>query len=200
MIAYKFLAAGAVGPFTGFRWPRPGEGPTRWVTAPHGASDERWIHACRVEDLPYWLGAELWRLELDAPIVAAPHQIAAPRARLLEQVMGWNRALAAELAVDCALRARDLAVDRVPREARDALLSANDAATLHSVSDDLLRSEAAEAAAYVSTAALSAAQGGAAVAAFVVETFARSFGGEAAGERERLRQARWLAERLALPS
>ncbi len=40
--AFKFLAAGAVSPFTGFRWPAAGT----WVSA--ASEDEAsWIFACR---------------------------------------------------------------------------------------------------------------------------------------------------------
>jgi hypothetical protein len=197
VIAYKFLRDGAVAPFTLFRWPQPGAGPAPWVDASPGVSDEGWIHACRVADLPYWLGTELWRVELGAPLVEAPHQIAAPRARLLERITAWNRALADELALDCALRARDLAAAATASAHRAELLSAHDAATLASVSGRLQATEG-ERAAYVNTAASAAANGAVAVSAFVVETLARWLGGDAEGDRERARQARWLADRLQL--
>jgi hypothetical protein len=171
MIAYKFLDEGAVAPFTRFRWPR-GE----WVRAPQGAGDERWIHACRVGDLPYWLpyspGAELWRVELAEPLVDAPHQIASPRGRLLEPVAAWRRGVAEELARDCAARARELAAD-----ARGA--------------------DPEELAAYVATAD-AGAKGNPAVAMFAVTQLARALGGDAAGHAERARQAAWLAERLGI--
>lgn len=198
MIAYKFLAEGAVGPFTRFRWPRPAGGsPGAWIEAPPGAPDDRWIHACRVADLPYWLGDELWRVELQEPTVDALHQVASPRGRLVERVSGWTRALAIEFAAECARRARDLAVSRAPPRARAALLGANDVAALAAVSEPL-QAEFGEPAAYVYTAAANAAGGAPAVCAFVLEMFARSLGGDRAGDEERARQSRWLAERLGL--
>jgi hypothetical protein len=171
VIAYKFLDEGAVAPFTRFRWPREA-----WVRAPEGAGQERWIHACRVGDLPYWLpywrGSELWRVELEEPVAPAPRQVASPRARLLGPVAGWRRAVAEELARDCAARARELAAgagDRDPEEL----------------------------AAYVATAD-AGAQGNPAVALFAATQLARALGGDPAGEAERARQAAWLARRLWL--
>lgn len=109
-MAYKFLAAGAVAPFTGFRWPVPGpHGAGAWVEAP----DERLehgIHACRVRDLAFWLDAELWRAELAEPIVEGQRQIVARRGRLLERITLWNGQMARSFAEACAWRARDRSV------------------------------------------------------------------------------------------
>ncbi|HET9553714.1 MAG TPA: hypothetical protein VFP50_12165, partial [Anaeromyxobacteraceae bacterium] len=69
MIAYKFLAPGAVGPFSGFAWPVPsGGGPGPWVAAGAGGA----IHACRTHHLPWWLDAELWAAELDGEVEERP--------------------------------------------------------------------------------------------------------------------------------
>ena len=48
------------------------------------------MHACRISHLAWWIGEELWRVELDGPIVDRETQIEAPRARLLEQVTAWD--------------------------------------------------------------------------------------------------------------
>src|SRR5437660_664030 len=61
MIAYKFLRAGRIGPFSRFAWPEPGV----WVRASASDRCRRGIHACRMRDLPWWLGQELWEIELD---------------------------------------------------------------------------------------------------------------------------------------
>ena len=64
MIAYKFLRAGRVGPFSAFQWPEPDV----WVrAAPELAACRRGIHACRPSDLPWWLADELWEIELRRP-------------------------------------------------------------------------------------------------------------------------------------
>jgi hypothetical protein len=196
MIAYKFLADGAVGPFTRFAWPRPDPGGPAWVSAPEGASDERWIHACRIEDLPYWLGAELWQVELADPVLEAVHQIASPRGRLVAQVTGWTRATAAEFGRACAFRARELALPRLAPAARDVLAGAQDVGELAAASARLVPDVGAPAA-YLNTAAICADEAPA-VSAFAVETFARDLAGDAAGLEERRRQAAWLRERLAL--
>src|SRR5262249_50740287 len=70
--AYKFLRQGSIGPFTGFRW-----GPGRWVEADTAAPCESGVHACRVDDLPYWCNDELWEIELDGSIVTTGHKVAA---------------------------------------------------------------------------------------------------------------------------
>ena len=49
MMAFKFLARGAVAPFTGFAWPTDGA----WVEAP-ARSQDAWIHACRPRDEATW--------------------------------------------------------------------------------------------------------------------------------------------------
>ena len=86
MIAYKFLRSGAVAPFSSFAWPTGSPGP--WVEAePHVCVSG--IHACRAADLPYWLGAELWEIELDRA-VDETRKVVAPRGRLLRRVDGWD--------------------------------------------------------------------------------------------------------------
>lgn len=88
MIAFKWLSRGAIAPFTGFRWPIDGS----WVSAPKGSPAGSGIHACRIADLAWWIGEELWRVDLGGPILERETQIEAPRARLLEQVTAWNPA------------------------------------------------------------------------------------------------------------
>jgi hypothetical protein len=102
MIAYKFLTPGRVGLFSGVRWPEPGE----WLDA--GAVDpcRAGIHACRVDDLPYWLLPELWRVELDGDVVAGERMVIAPRGRLVERVTGWNEQTARAFGAACAQEAR----------------------------------------------------------------------------------------------
>ncbi|HET9596396.1 MAG TPA: hypothetical protein VFP65_12480 [Anaeromyxobacteraceae bacterium] len=108
MIAYKFLAPGAVGPFTGFSWPVPSAAaPGRWVEAPD-RREEHGIHACRERDLAFWLDAELWRAELADPVTDAQRQVISPRARLLERIVAWDGAAARAFAEACLSRAREL--------------------------------------------------------------------------------------------
>ena len=65
MIGYKFLGTGGVAPFSSFAWPTGSPGP--WVEAePHMCASG--IHACRAGDLPFWINAELWEIELDGAV------------------------------------------------------------------------------------------------------------------------------------
>ncbi|WP_242338278.1 MULTISPECIES: hypothetical protein [Anaeromyxobacter] len=190
MIAFKFLAAGALAPFTRFQWPASGE----WVSAA-AHRPELWIHACRAGDLPYWLADELWRIELDGPVREARYQVAAPRARLVARVAAWDRALAGDYARACALRARDLALPHVPTAARDALARATELDAIADVASGA--GPASRAAELVADAAQNALHVGPATTSYIAATLASALGGGlAAFEAERAWQARWLAERL----
>jgi hypothetical protein len=120
MMAYKFLSAGAVGPFTGFAWPVPAEAAAgAWVSAPEGDFD-RGVHACRIGDLPYWLSDELWIVELSSPVRERPTQVIALKGRLVEQVKAWDRQTALDLGFENAFRLRDLAAQVFLENGRSA--------------------------------------------------------------------------------
>lgn len=93
MIAYKFLAAGARGPFTGVAWPAIGE----WLVATGPG-----IHACRADQLAHWLHDELWEVEL-ADTRDGPDCVIAARARLVRRV-DWDPRAFADA---CLARAND---------------------------------------------------------------------------------------------
>jgi hypothetical protein len=101
VIAYKFLRAGRIGPFSGYRWPEAGT----WVeaVAPLDVCVSG-IHACRPEGLPAWLDEVLWRVELDGQTVEQDGVVVALRGRLLEAVEGWSRDVSRQLAEDAAER------------------------------------------------------------------------------------------------
>jgi hypothetical protein len=191
VIAYKFLAAGAVSPFTGFRWPGAGE----WVTAP--AREEAWIHACRRADVPYWLDDELWAIELDGPIRESRYQIAAGRARLVAGFPAWNSMLRREYARACAFRARHLALPHLPASLRSPVRETDD---LQGIAAAVQRTTAPPAlGGYLSDVAGSATRGDAAEASYIACVVASVVGdGLAAFDAERAWQARWLGERLPL--
>lgn len=132
MIAYKFLNPGGVGPYSGFAWPLPAyESPGAWVEA-QGSLDlcRNGIHACRVGQLPYWWGVELWEVELDDPIEDVGRAVLARRGRLLESVEAWDEAMMRSYARACAWRARDHAVGSLAAlglsAAADALAACTD--------------------------------------------------------------------------
>ncbi|MDQ3935296.1 MAG: zf-HC2 domain-containing protein [Actinomycetota bacterium] len=117
---YKFTLPGAVGPFSGVRWPRPDGGePGGWVEATGElASCANGVHACRPEHLPFWIGPELWVVELDGEVTAEGHKVFAQRGRLLERVEAWDDEAARELGARWAWAARDLAVEVLRAEGR----------------------------------------------------------------------------------
>jgi hypothetical protein len=100
--AFKFLDDGAVGPFTGFRWP-VGE----WVDA--GGVDPclSGIHACRVRHLPVWLGHELWEIELAGEVIEHQRKVVAVRGRLIRRIDAWNEQVAQDFGRFCAQRTRE---------------------------------------------------------------------------------------------
>lgn len=96
---WKFLSSGSVGPFTGYSWPA-GE----WVSADTPDPCQAGFHACRRNDLPYWLADELWEVELAPPVRPARHKVVAGRARLAARVEAWTPDTARELADACVSR------------------------------------------------------------------------------------------------
>jgi hypothetical protein len=108
VIAYKCLRAGGTSVFTAFRWPLPSAGPGPWVEAEIEPCRSG-IHACRLEDLPYWVGPELYEIELDGQIVAEPTKVVAPRGRLVRRIDAWEDELHDGYTRACADRAHELA-------------------------------------------------------------------------------------------
>lgn len=73
------------------------------------------MHACTAEDLPYWLNAELWEVELDGA-VRGERKLSAQRGRLVRRVDAWDGAAARAFAESCAERLRE-ASHRAPEAA-----------------------------------------------------------------------------------
>jgi hypothetical protein len=172
MRAYKFLSRDGTAFLTGFRWPT-GE----WVEAqgPLGYCDNG-IHACRVSDLPHWLGQELWLMELAGDILAAADSLVSRRGRLLERIDAWSGGVAQEFADSCAQRAMSLAAEALSTAERAGDAAAN------------------------------AANGAVAASAYITATVAGEAGSSARSGPlyvdhfllERTRQALWIQDRLAL--
>lgn len=102
MIAYKFLDQDRVAPFTRVRWPEPGE----WLESERVELCLSGVHACRIGDLPYWLQAELWEVELEGDVVEGERLVAARRGRLVRPVQAWDDAAAGAFGRSCAEEAR----------------------------------------------------------------------------------------------
>lgn len=207
MHAYKFLAEGAVGPFTAFAWPVPGSSaPGAWVDARPGDPLDRGIFALRARDLPFWIERELWRVELAEPVRVADHQVAAARARLVARVAAWDAAAALAYARACAFRTRDVAAEGLRAAGlvaeADRLLASDDLRLLELVARDVNAGERAGTprglAGFVVEACLFGLHGGAGEAGFILENVAAACSGGPRADAERLWQAGWLARHLAL--
>jgi hypothetical protein len=105
LIAHKVLGPDRRSRFTGFVWPPP-DAADPWVTADAVNRCRAGIHACRIEMLPIWLGAELWQIELDGEIVEGDRKIVASRGRLVRRIDDWNTEAKLEFADACAEEAR----------------------------------------------------------------------------------------------
>jgi hypothetical protein len=165
MTAYKFLRAGSVGPFTGFTW-EPGS----WVETGDVSVCERGVHACRVDDLPFWVNDELWEIELGGDVVESGFKVVAPRGRLVRRVDAWTSEAAQAFGDSAAARARALA------EARP---------------DDAM------ARAYAEDAERRAGQGKPYVATYIAAVAAEHAGGPEGRDAERAAQADWFRVLLA---
>jgi hypothetical protein len=213
VLAYKFTGRAGQSTFTGFRWPLPQAGERGdWVRASTAEVCVAGIHACRVEQLPHWLGRELWVIELAGEVTESAYKLVAPAGRLVSRVGGWPSAERA-FAEDCAARTRDLAVSALRDAALDTHAAAAAAATgtadLLAVAD-VVRGDAAPLVAtlvgYAADCAWDIDNGYFAMCAYVAATaFANHWTGDAVQDmsshgwvQERARQADWLAAALEL--
>jgi hypothetical protein len=161
--ALKFLREDRVAPFTGFRWPLD-----EWVESASTDPCREGVHAVRPGDLPFWLGRELWEIELDGDIVEQERKVVARRGRLVRRVEAWTPALLDDF-VDDLLRRTKLRVGFI-----------------------------ADIGGYVGDIERFRSQRRYGIAAFAAARAEERRGGPAAYDRERRRQAQWLADRLGL--
>ena len=163
MIAYKFLSAGRTGPFTRFRWPLD-----QWIDADGLEECRRGIHACSPRQLPYWLGEELWEVELDGELVTYERKLVAARGRLVRRLEDWGPPLVDAFVADLLRRTR-AGLGSIPG--------------VSGYVEDIERFRAGRRVG---------------LAAFAAARAAEHDGGPRAYDRERERQAAWLAQRLGL--
>lgn len=108
MVAYKFLSPGAVGLFSGFAWPAPGE----WVDSERPVENcAHGVHALRLEQLLDWVDDELWEVELDGEITEGDGMLVAERGRLVRRLDAWDADAARSFADACSLRSAGFAAD-----------------------------------------------------------------------------------------
>jgi hypothetical protein len=201
MIAYKFLRAGRIGPFSAFEWPEPGI----WVHAPREpAACRRGIHACRPCDLPWWLADELWEIELDGRVQADEHKIIAPAGRLRAQIEKWTPECAQEYADACAWRAQERAVSALARAGHRH--ESHRLATCGTLDDVLVAArqladaipETRISLTIAGDGAVRALTGAPPTSAYIAAHAAMRVDGAAGYAAERAWQSRWLVERLGL--
>jgi hypothetical protein len=175
--AYKFLTSDRRSPITGFHWPESG-----WVeaTGPLEAC-RNGIHACRIDDLPHWIGDDLWAVEVEGEVQAAPNGVLARRGRLVERVQQWADGAAREFADNCARRAQTLADETATGETATVDERASDAAVYAA-------SGWVSASAYIAAVVAGQVGSGGLEGPLYEEHFLA----------ERARQAAWLQERLRL--
>jgi hypothetical protein len=167
VIAYKFLRAGRIAPFTGFRWE-----PRAWVESGDAVACELGVHACRTGDLPYWLRAELWEIELGGEIVEAERKVVASRGRLVRRLDRWDERAWRGLAAACAERTRELA---------EAHPGDPDVARIAADTD------------------LALSRGQLSLVPYFASVAAGQAGGDSTRLEERQLQAEWLAEHVLKP-
>ena len=176
MKTYKFLAKGAIGPISGFRWPAPtGAVPGAWIDT-EGPLElcAKGVHVCRPIDLAHWLHDELWESEVDGERIEGIDCLVVRRARLVRRVNAWHEGGASRFAAACAKHAAELAGAADP--ARDV------------------------ARAYAEDAASAAEGGYVAVSGFAAALAVSKLGDplveEMAYRRERTWQADWIARAI----
>jgi hypothetical protein len=130
------------------------------------------VHACRIDDLPYWIGAELWEVELEGAR-QGHRKLVATRGRLVRRVEGWDGRAQREFAGACARRVRGRA-------------------------DEATGERAEQLRAYASDAAANAERGEVALLGFIAARAAEVDAGTAGYAAERAAQASWLAAELRL--
>jgi hypothetical protein len=110
MQAYKVLQDGR-SEFTGWRWPLPdSQRPGEWVHADGPiALCVNGIHAANTEQLPHWLGTEIWEIELAGQVIQEEAALVASEARLLRRLHAWDEAMRRRFAEMCLGRAREIA-------------------------------------------------------------------------------------------
>ncbi|MBV9605956.1 MAG: hypothetical protein JO027_12640 [Solirubrobacterales bacterium] len=201
MIAYKFLRAGRIGPFSGFQWPECGV----WVRAEAGLAGCRTgIHACRLRDLPWWLANELWEIELEDDAATDEHKLIARGGCLRSRIEAWTPACADQYAKACAWRARDHAIEALRRHGHEKqaarMAGAGTLIELRDAAGELaeLNPEARISLLMSQDGAACALTHAAPMGAYVAAHAAKRIGGPVAYDAERRWQSEWLARHLGL--
>lgn len=65
------------------------------------------LHLARPQDLPFYLGPEIWEAEADGAVVAGEFEVVTRRARITRQIQTWDDPTARAFAMDCLSRMVD---------------------------------------------------------------------------------------------
>lgn len=115
-MAYKFLNSAGCSLLTGQHWPLPeGTEPGSWIDAGAVRPCHQGVHACRPEDLPYWIDIDLWRIELEGQVTESDHKIVARRGRIVSRVETWS-SVSPRFSEMAVWRTRDLAIKTLMAE------------------------------------------------------------------------------------
>jgi hypothetical protein len=126
------------------------------------------IHACRLSDLPLWVGRTLYEIELGGEVVEERMKVVASRGRLLRRIEAWDGDTRDAYTRMCADRAHELAQSVSPP------LEEWEAVVEPSIPE------------------------GPALLGFVAARIAEEISGTDAYYAERRRQTGWLVEKLGL--
>ena len=217
----KTLCADGRSPHQSHPWPLPTQlpdgtwEPGAWVTSRHIARRKTpltpsqvdvcspAVYACRPDQLPRWIDARAWYVELDGP-VEGQDKVGARAGRLLRPVEGWTDDALRRFAFECADRAVRVHAVAALRSA-GLTTEADRLAALPPITDEkaaaaaytasYAAADAAYAAAYAAVRA--AASTAASTAAHAAATYA-TLAADAAYAAEREWQARRLAELVGL--
>ena len=132
------------------------------------------LHVCTLEQLPRWLGPEVWVCEVDGEVIDAGDKTVVRRARIVGRT-AWDERAARLFACDCAERAltRERDIGREPdKRSWNAIATARRFADGEATKDELAAARAA---------AWAAARAAAGVAAWAA---ARDAAGDAARDSE----------------
>jgi hypothetical protein len=121
MKTFKFLEDDGTSIWSATRWTLPtADAPGAWMESRDVRPCHAGVHACRLEELAYWMRATMWEIELDGDIVEARHKVVAPRGRLVRRIDEYPAAIR-ELGAVAALRTRDRAVSALRAAGRNQL-------------------------------------------------------------------------------
>jgi hypothetical protein len=121
MKTFKFLEDDGTSIWSATPWPLPtADAPGAWLESRDVRPCRAGVHACRLEDLAYWMRPTMWEIELDGDIVESRHKVVAPRGRLLRRIDEYPNAVR-ELGTVAAWRVRDRAASALRAEQRDEL-------------------------------------------------------------------------------